>query len=82
MPTSARIETDPSQDAASQMQSSVRHVAGPAGHSHSSSAIAPPSGQDFDGRNRSTSTGSQPEGQSQQVPYRARPNAGPMGVAS
>ncbi|OJJ04370.1 hypothetical protein ASPVEDRAFT_784510 [Aspergillus versicolor CBS 583.65] len=82
VPTSARIETDPSQDAASQMQSSVRHVAGPAGHSHSSSAIAPPSGQDFDGRNRSTSTGSQPEGQSQQVPYRARPNAGPMGVAS
>ncbi|KAJ6172753.1 hypothetical protein N7470_001820 [Penicillium chermesinum] len=34
--TSARIETDPSQDAAWQMQSSVRHVPGPGGsHSHS-----------------------------------------------
>ncbi|KAL4982755.1 hypothetical protein BDW68DRAFT_49969 [Aspergillus falconensis] len=79
VPTSARIETDPSQDAASQMQSSVRHVPGPGGNSHSSSAIAP--NMDLDKRTRSTSTGSQPEGQPQQLPYRARPNAGAMGVA-
>ncbi|KAL5048369.1 hypothetical protein BDW71DRAFT_20671 [Aspergillus fruticulosus] len=79
VPTSARIETDPSQDAASQMQSSVRHVPGPGGNSHSSSAIAP--NMDLDKRTRSTSTGSQPEGQPQHLPYRARPNAGAMGVA-
>ncbi|KAL4806323.1 hypothetical protein BDV18DRAFT_125946 [Aspergillus unguis] len=84
VPTSARIETDPSQDAAAQMQSSVRHVPGPSGHSHSSSAIAAPSGKDINKRNRSTSTGSNPEtpASQQQLPYRSRPNAGPMGVAS
>ncbi|KAL4757339.1 GTPase-activating protein LRG1 [Aspergillus foveolatus] len=79
VPTSARIETDPYQDAASQMQSSVRHVPGPVGNSHPSGAIAP--NKDLDKRTRSTSTGSQSEGQPQQVPYRARPNPGPMGVA-
>ncbi|KAL4980954.1 hypothetical protein BDW66DRAFT_146728 [Aspergillus desertorum] len=79
IPTSARIETDPSQDAASQMQGSVRHVPGPGGNSHSSSAIAP--NRDLNKRTRSTSTGSQSESQPQQLPYRARPNAGPMGVA-
>ncbi|KAL4996777.1 hypothetical protein BDV10DRAFT_107388 [Aspergillus recurvatus] len=79
VPTSARIETDPSQDAVSQMQSSVRHVPGPGGNSHSSSAIVP--NKDLDKRTRSTSTGSQSDGQPQQLPYRARPNAGPMGVA-
>lgn len=79
VPTSARIETDPYQDAASQMQSSVRHVPGPGGNSHPSGAIAP--NKDLDKRTRSTSTGSQSEGQPQQVPYRARPNPGPMGVA-
>ncbi|KAL4960891.1 GTPase-activating protein LRG1 [Aspergillus stella-maris] len=83
VPTSARIETDPSQDAAAQVQSSVRHVPGPSGgHSHSRSAIAPASGPDPATRGRSTSTGSEPEGQAKQVPYRTRPNGGPMGVAS
>ena len=38
-PTSARIETDPSQDAATQLQGSVRHVQGPPGHAHSASGI-------------------------------------------
>ncbi|KAL5338910.1 hypothetical protein BJX70DRAFT_398291 [Aspergillus crustosus] len=78
IPTSARIETDPNQDAAYQMQSSVRHVPGPSGHSHSNS-VAPPGGADFDFSDR---TGGQPEGQSQQIPHRARPNPGAMGVAS
>ncbi|KAJ5917193.1 hypothetical protein N7466_010747 [Penicillium verhagenii] len=86
-PTSARIESDPSQDAAWQMQSSVRHVPGPSGHSHSSSA-APQAGLDFVPpepsyhRDRSTSNGSQqnPDGQSQNVPYRPRPSPGAMGV--
>lgn len=90
MPTSARIETDPSQDAAWQMQSSVRHVPGPSGHSHSKSAT-PQAGLDFVPpqapyhRERSTSNGSQQnagtsEGQSQNVPYRPRPSPGAMGV--
>ncbi|KAH8429675.1 GTPase-activating protein LRG1 [Aspergillus melleus] len=91
LPTSARIETDPSQDAAWQAQSSVRHVQGSGSHAHSASATpygmelgpAPPGEQ----RERSTSNSSQPnsmqaEGQPQQMPYRARPGAGPMGVAS
>ncbi|KAJ5698807.1 hypothetical protein N7462_000812 [Penicillium macrosclerotiorum] len=84
-PTSARIETDPSQDAAWQMQSSVRHVPGPGGsHSHSSSAT-PQAGLDFGPqpgfrRERSTSNGSQPASDNQQsLPYRARPSPG-MGV--
>ncbi|KAL3497141.1 hypothetical protein BJX62DRAFT_3643 [Aspergillus germanicus] len=87
LPTSARIETDLAQDAAvaAQMPSSVRHVPGPGGHSHPSGA-APPGGAELgpgmDFRDRSTSTGSQPDGQQQQVPYRARPNPGAMGVAS
>ncbi|KAJ5273667.1 hypothetical protein N7478_008792 [Penicillium angulare] len=86
-PASARIETDPSQDTAWQMQSSVRHVPGPSGHSHSSSA-APQAGLDFGPpepsyhRERSASNGSQQtaEGQSQNVPYRPRPSPGAMGV--
>jgi hypothetical protein len=89
-PASARIETDPTQDAAWQMQSSVRHVPGPSGHAHSSSAnaqagldlVPPPKAYP---RNRSTSNGSQPnagtpEGQSQNVAYRPRPSPGAMGV--
>ncbi|KAL4885207.1 hypothetical protein BJY04DRAFT_144733 [Aspergillus karnatakaensis] len=81
IPTSARIETDPNQDAAYQMQSSVRHVPGPSGHSHPNNA-ASSGGADLDFRDRSTSTGSAADGQPQQVPYRSRPNAGAMGVAS
>ncbi|KAL3473345.1 hypothetical protein BJX99DRAFT_261407 [Aspergillus californicus] len=80
VPTSARIETDLTHDAAYQKQTSVRHVPGPSGHAHSSSATDLGPGIDY--RDRSTSTGSQPEGQAQPIPYRARPNAGPMGVAS
>lgn len=91
IPTSARIETDPSQDTAWQMQSSVRHVQSPGGHQHSTSGtpqagteLAPTASNDY--RERSTSNGSQQnpmqaEGQSQPMPYRARPGAGPMGVA-
>ncbi|KAJ5223082.1 uncharacterized protein N7469_009322 [Penicillium citrinum] len=89
---SARIETDPSQDAAWQMQSSVRHVGGPS-HSHSNSN-APPAGFDFGPpqpgyrRERSASNGSQPsDGQQPQQPqqqqnlsYRSRPGQGAMGV--
>ncbi|KAJ6014325.1 hypothetical protein N7540_008916 [Penicillium herquei] len=86
-PTSARIETDPSQDTAWQMQSSVRHVPGPSGHAHSSSA-APQAGLDFGPpepsyqRERSASNSSQqnPDGTSQNLPYRPRPSAGAMGV--
>lgn len=87
-PASARIETDPSQDAAWQMQSSVRHVPGPGGgHSHSSSTnaeIVPPPKSVH--RNRSASNGSQPnpgpaDGQAQRnVAYRPRPSPGAMGV--
>lgn len=69
------------------MQSSVRHVPGPSGHSHSTST-APQAGLDFVPpepsyrRERSTSNGSQPnaDGQSQNVPYRPRPSPGAMGV--
>lgn len=70
------------------MQSSVRHVPGPAGHSHSSSAV-PQAGFDFgppepsyQQRERSASNGSQQnaDGQSQNVPYRPRPSPGAMGV--
>jgi hypothetical protein len=89
-PASARIETDPSQDAAWQMQSSVRHVPGPSGHTHTASAN-PQAGLDFGPppaayhRDRSTSNGSQPnasvpDGQSQNVAYRPRPSPGAMGV--
>jgi hypothetical protein len=89
-PASARIETDPSQDAAWQMQTSVRHVAGPGGHTHSASAN-PQAGLDFAPppaayhRDRSTSNGAQavagaPDGQTSNVAYRPRPGAGAMGV--
>jgi hypothetical protein len=87
-PTSARIETDPSQDTAWQMQSSVRHVPGPSGHSHSSS-IQPQAGLDFGPtpppaayhRERSHSNGSQGGSEGQQgLPYRPRPSPGAMGV--
>lgn len=90
-PASARIETDPSQDAAWQMQSSVRHVVGPSGHAHSSSTniqagldFGPPPPAAYR-RDRSTSNGSQPiagapDGQPSNVAYRPRPNAGAMGV--
>ncbi|KAA8648334.1 GTPase-activating protein LRG1 [Aspergillus tanneri] len=93
MPTSARIETDPAQDAAwQQAQSSVRHVQVSGQHSHPTGATTytgmelgstPPG----DHHERSPSNGSQqipvqPEGQPQQLPYRARPGAGPMGVTS
>lgn len=88
-PTSARIETDPSQDVAWQMQSSVRHVQSPvAGQSLNASGSPadfgspPPNAY----RERSVSNGSQPnsiqsEGGAQQMPYRTRQGAGPMGVA-
>lgn len=88
-PTSARIETDPSQDAAWQMQSSVRHVQSPVGgQSYNASSTptdyAPP--QPGALRERSASNGSQPnsiqsEGQGQQMPHRTRQGTGPMGVA-
>lgn len=85
-PTSARIETDPSQDTAWQMQSSVRHVPGPSAHSHSASA-QPQAGLDFGPpqaayhRERSHSNSSQPGSDGQQgLPYRPRPSAGAMGV--
>ncbi|KAJ5125076.1 uncharacterized protein N7515_008901 [Penicillium bovifimosum] len=93
-PASARIETDPSQDAAWQMQSSVRHVPGPSGHSHSASTNAqagldfgPPSAAYHRDRDRSASNGSQPptgppEGQPSSVAYRPRPSPGAMGVTS
>ncbi|KAE8316683.1 hypothetical protein BDV41DRAFT_94870 [Aspergillus transmontanensis] len=86
-PTSARIETDPSQDAATQLQGSVRHVQGPPGHAHSASGIPElVPATTSDNRERSISNGSQqnlvqPDAQPQQLPYRARPGAGPMGVA-
>lgn len=85
-PTSARIETDPSQDTAWQMQSSVRHVAGPSGHSHSTSGT-PQAGLDFGPssapfrQEHSASNGSQQHtDQSQNLPYRPRPSPGAMGV--
>lgn len=83
-PTSARIETDPSQDAAWQMQSSVRHVQSPVqGQSYNASSTPTDYGPP---RERSGSNGSQPnsiqsEGQGQQMPHRPRQGAGPMGVA-
>ncbi|KAJ5085118.1 hypothetical protein N7532_009889 [Penicillium argentinense] len=83
-PAAARIETDPSQDTAWQMQSSVRHVGG-SGHSHSNST-APQAGFDFGPpqpgyrRERSTSNGSQPSDTQQNLPYRTRPGQGAMGV--
>lgn len=82
--TSARIETDASQDGAWQMQSSVRHVQASASPGVPASGMEQGPGNDY--RERSTSNGSQQnpmqsEGQSQQIPYRARPSAGPMGVA-
>ncbi|KAJ5900137.1 hypothetical protein N7495_004881 [Penicillium taxi] len=93
-PTSARIETDPSQDTAWQMQSSVRHVPGPSGQGHShSSSVTPQAGLDFMPppppaayhRERSTSNDSQGQGNagssdSQGLPYRPRPSQGAMGV--
>lgn len=85
MPTSARIETDPSQDTAWQMQSSVRHVPGPSGHSHSGSQ-GPQAGLDFgpapaNYHDRSVSNGSQQnDPQAQNFPYRPRPSPGAMGV--
>lgn len=83
-PTSARIETDPSQDTAWQMQSSVRHVPGPSG-GHSYSASGAQAGLDFGPpqpayrRDRSASNGSQ-QNDGQGVPYRSRPSPGAMGV--
>ncbi|RJE25718.1 GTPase-activating protein [Aspergillus sclerotialis] len=91
-PTSARIENDQTQDPAPQMPSSVRHVQSPSGHSHSVSASQ--AGADFGPTNpaaiyreRSVSNGSrrssiQADGPPGQLPYRTRPSAGPMGVAS
>ncbi|RAH49690.1 GTPase-activating protein LRG1 [Aspergillus brunneoviolaceus CBS 621.78] len=90
IPTSARIETDASQDAAWQAQSSVRHVQSPGGLGHSTSTgqtgmdLGPASAKDY--RERSTSNSSQqntvqPDGQGHPMPYRPRPGAGPMGVA-
>lgn len=85
---SARIEGDPSQDAAWPVQSSVRHVGGPS-HSHSNSnAPQAQTGFDFNPpqpayhRERSGSNGSQPsDGQQQQnLSYRTRPGQGAMGV--
>ncbi|KAL1996287.1 hypothetical protein VTN49DRAFT_339 [Thermomyces lanuginosus] len=72
-PATARIESDPSQAAAWQMQSSVRHVQG--GPSHPPESSQP----DDQSRDRSASESQQPE--SQQVPYRPY-GGGAMGVAS
>jgi hypothetical protein len=91
-PTSARIETDQSQDGSWQAQNTVRHVQNTGGHNHANSASAPYNGMELapgqtaSYRERSTSNGSQQnpipqEGQPQQMPYRSRPGAGPMGVA-
>ncbi|PKY07140.1 putative Rho GTPase activator [Aspergillus campestris IBT 28561] len=88
-PTSARIEGEPSQDAAWQMQSSVRHVQGAGGHNQPTGASQNAGGELVAGqpnnyRERSTSSGSQQnpvQSDGQQIPYRARPSAGPMGVA-
>ena len=88
-PTSARIESDPSQDAAWQMQSSVRHVQSPVAGNSTNTSHAPTDygpQQPNVYRERSVSNGSQPnsiqsEGQPQQMPHRTRQGAGPMGVA-
>lgn len=78
----ARIETDPSQAAAWQMQSSVRHVQAP-GAEH-----AAQQSQQGDYRDRSASAASQQamgrpsqSDAQQQLPYRPHAGAGPMGVA-
>lgn len=64
-PVAARIETDPSQATAWQMQSSVRHVQTPGGSAYGSKSTPPQSGIEFTPaqpgpfRGRSASIGSQ-----------------------
>ncbi|KAJ9245833.1 hypothetical protein DTO271D3_6079 [Paecilomyces variotii] len=92
-PVAARIETDPSQATAWQMQSSVRHVQTPSGSTYPSktnpqSGLESQPSQQNAYRDRSASGGSQqginraaqPTDQ-QQLPYRPRPAPGAMGVA-
>lgn len=83
----ARIETDPSQAAAWQMQSSVRHVQAP-GSSQQSTEHAQQQTQQGDYRDRSASAASQQamgrpsqSDAQQQLPYRPHAGTGPMGVA-
>lgn len=85
--TAARIEADPSQDTAWQMQSSVRHV--PNSDGHGPQVGTSPSTGDLTAGHREGNTGNsrgptvtETEGSSQPMPYRPRPNAGPMGVTS
>ncbi|KAH8692000.1 putative Rho GTPase activator [Talaromyces proteolyticus] len=91
-PVTARIETDPSQAAAWQMQSSVRHVQAPGGPAYAAMPTNQPGGEygpPEQTRDRSASASSQqqapavgrPQPDSQQLPYRSHPGAGPMGVA-
>lgn len=91
-PVTARIETDPSQAAAWQMQSSVRHVQAPGGPAYAAMPTNHQPGAEFAPpepyRARSASAGSQRQGvarpsqpDSEQLPYRPHPGAGPMGVA-
>jgi hypothetical protein len=91
-PISARIENDPSQAAAWQMQSSVRHVQAPGGPAYAAVPTNYQGGSDFGPpdqfRARSASAGSQrqavgrpPQSDAEQLPYRPSPGAGPMGVA-
>lgn len=85
-PVTARIETDPSQATAWQMQSSVRHVQAPGGPAYT----AMPTNHHENGapeqyRARSASAGSQrqpmPQSDAEPLPYRPHPGTGPMGVA-
>lgn len=93
-PVTARIETDPSQAAAWQMQSSVRHVQAPGGPAYAAMPTSHQGGGDFgppeQHRSRSASTASQlqavrkpPQAETEQepLPYRPQTGAGPMGVA-
>lgn len=90
-PVTARIETDPSQATAWQMQSSVRHVQPPGANAAARRSMQPPEAEfgrgSLDYRDRSGSASNeQPVGRpsqsdSQQLPYRPHPGTGPMGVA-
>ncbi|EED13239.1 Rho GTPase activator (Lrg11), putative [Talaromyces stipitatus ATCC 10500] len=90
-PVTARIETDPSQAAAWQMQSSVRHVqasGGPAYTAMPTNHQGGENGAPEQYRARSPSTDSQrqamgqpSEADAEPLPYRPHPGTGPMGVA-
>lgn len=82
-PSTARIETDPLQDTAWQMQSSVRHVQNTTGNTNLTSASEITTPQPVHYREHSTSNLTQiyPDEQHQQPSYPPRAAAGPMGVA-